>query len=134
MVRKAPKDEKRPNDPEYATDTKKDYKWYEMGFFTFWKKITVDGGVDKIVLRVLCVDTPQDMPESLKQLLGARQQSEGTMNVHDPLVLHGVLLDKIILLLDIAVWRVRDRVRDIEKVSSVMTSKSRLDTDLQQPT
>lgn len=120
MVSKAPKDEKRPNDPEYATDLKNDYKWYEMGFFTSWEKTIGEGGVDKVILRVLCVDTPHDMPARLKQLLEARHQSEGAIKIDDPLALHGVLLDRIVLLLDIAVWRIRDRVRDIEKVSTTI--------------
>lgn len=120
MVSRAAKDEKRPNDPEYATDPNKDYKWYEMGFFTFWEKTAGERGVDKVILRVLCVDTPHDMPASLKQLLEARHKPEEAIKFDDPLALHGVLLDKIVLLLDIAVWRVRDRVRDIEKVSTMI--------------
>jgi hypothetical protein len=94
---------------EYVTDVedmKKGYTWFEMGIFTRWD----DGGKCK----VLCVDTPNDLPEKLKAALEKRPSY---LNFGDPFAMHTDLLDQIIVYYDISVWRVRDPVREREKVS-----------------
>lgn len=94
--------------PEYVKsceDKKKGYIWFEMGFFTFW---------DGDTCRVLCVDTPEDLPASLKSALARRQSP---VEFRDPFAMHTDLLDQIILYYEISVWRVRDPIRKLEEVS-----------------
>ena len=86
------------------TQADKPYKWYEMGFFTRWDH----GGR----CRVLCIDTPKQLQLGLKKTL-LREQ----LNFGDPFAMHVPLIDRIILLCDLSVWRVRHPVRKIEKVS-----------------
>lgn len=93
------------DDPEYVTGLK-DYKWFEMTFFTRW-------GFSNIS-QVLCIDTPPNFPEELKKLLNKRAQP---VNFRDPFAMHAHLVDQIIVLADISVWRVRDPVRELERVS-----------------
>ncbi|KAH7028036.1 uncharacterized protein B0I36DRAFT_328494 [Microdochium trichocladiopsis] len=115
MVSKVPGGGKRGIEPEYVKPPKKDYIWHEMGFYTFWGKQPGQNGQEETVLRILCVDTPDDMPESIKALLDEHSGSQGGLELNDPFALHSALLDKIIVLQDVAVWRVRDQVRVIEK-------------------
>ncbi len=91
--------------PEYVTG-KKDYKWFEMSFFTRWDSPTTS--------QALCVDTPPDFPAELKKLLDNRLQS---VDFRDPFAMHANLVDQIVVYTDISVWRVRDPVRQLEKVS-----------------
>ena len=106
VATKASRDE----EPEYTKAGGKPYIWFEMGFFTRWDY------PDRCT--VLCIDTPFDMPEKLKSRL-LREQS--LLNFCDPFAMHVPLIDQIILLYDVSVWRVRDPVRDIEKVfTSIM--------------
>jgi hypothetical protein len=108
MVRKVDDD---PHDdgPEYVTG-KKDYKWFEMSFFTRWDSSGTS--------QVLCVDTPPDFPHELKKLLEKRTQA---LDFRDPFAMHANLIDQIAVHADISVWRVRDPVRQLEKVSNQPT-------------
>jgi len=109
MVRKEPKGS-RDEEPEYVPkNSKKDYMWFEMGFFTRWER------PDRC--RVLCIDTPEKLQSRLETVL--REQSP--LKFSDPFAMHVPLIDQIILLYDVSVWRVRDPVRKIEKVSTSIT-------------
>ncbi|KAH7016339.1 uncharacterized protein B0I36DRAFT_388959 [Microdochium trichocladiopsis] len=125
MLRKVDGGGTRAADPEYVKDIAKDYVWHEMGFFTSWKNGRDSTGNDDSTLRILCVDTPDEMPKRIKELLEERQQDRPgeAARFADPLALHGVLLDKTIMLSDIAVWRVRDRVREIEQRGHISVRK-----------
>jgi hypothetical protein len=108
MARKVEKDSYE-KEPEYVTaekDLKKGYKWFEMGIFTRWD--------DGAKCKVLCVDTPFDLPERLKVALENRPSD---LNFGDPFAMYAHLLDQIIVYYEISVWRVRDPVRHLEKVS-----------------
>jgi hypothetical protein len=100
------------NDPEYVTG-KKEYKWFEMSFFTRWDSPSTS--------QVLCVDTPPNFPEELKKLLEKRPQP---IDLRDPFAMHVNLVDQIIVYADVSVWRVRDPVRCLEKVSGPPRSTS----------
>lgn len=105
VTTKASRDE----EPGYTKAGGKPYIWFEMGFFTRWDY------PDRCT--VLCIDTPFDTPEKLK----SRLLRESLLNFCDPFAMHIPLIDQIILLYDVSVWRVRDPVRDIEKVfTSIM--------------
>jgi hypothetical protein len=82
----------------------KGYKWYEMGFFTRWD--------NSGHCRVMCIDTPARLRAELQKAL---QNLPTKVEFHDPFALHTHLLDQIILLYDLSVWRVRDPVRKVEK-------------------
>lgn len=90
--------------PEYATG-KKDYKWFETSFFTRW-----DGEES---CQVLCVDTPPDFPDGLLDLL---HKQSSPLNFRDPFAMHANIVDQLVLHYDVSVWRVRDPVRQLEKV------------------
>jgi hypothetical protein len=94
------------DEAEY-TQASKPYLWYEMGFFTRWDNLGY--------CRVWCTDTPEELQSGLKTVL--RKQSP-PLDFSDPFATHVPLIDQIILLYDISVWRVRDPVRKIEKVST----------------
>ncbi|KAI9786717.1 MAG: hypothetical protein M1816_007858 [Peltula sp. TS41687] len=79
------------------------YTWYEMGFFARWD--TPDH------CRVLCVDTPEYLHSELEVAL----EKQTALNFKDPFTMHRHLIDQILVLYDISVWRVRDPVRVIEK-------------------
>jgi hypothetical protein len=83
------------------------YKWYEMGFFTYWDHPGL--------CRVLCIDTPEELQLGLQTVLGNQSP---LLELRDPFAMHVPLIDQIILLYDISVWRVRDPVRKFEKVST----------------
>lgn len=89
----------------------KGYTWYEMGFFTCWD--------NSGRCRVLCIDTPEDLQSGLETVL------QESLNPRDPFAMHIPLLDQIVKLYDDSVWRVRDPVRDIEKVSSCIMFRGR---------
>ena len=105
MIKKVDDDPHEPG-PEYVVG-KKDYKWFEMSFFTRWDSPNMS--------QVLCVDTPPDFPIELKKLLDNRPQ---LVDFRDPFAMHANLVDQIVVYTDISVWRVRDPVRQLEKVSS----------------
>lgn len=107
MVRKV---EEKPHEKEaeYVTDEEdieNGYTWFEMGIFTHW---------DGEKCKVLCVDTPIDLPDKLKAVLEKRPSHP---DLRDPFAMHTDLLDQIIVYYEISVWRVRDPVRKLEKVS-----------------
>jgi hypothetical protein len=96
------------DEPEYVKSSKarkKGYVWFEMGIFTFW---------DGKICKVLCVDTPDDLPDRLK---GALEKRSSPLEFSDPFAMHTDLLDQIILYYEISAWRVRDPVRKLEEVS-----------------
>lgn len=107
MVQKV--EEAHDNLPEYATSGEKGYNWFETTIFTRWDY------PDKH--QVLIVDTPSDFPEQLICLLQKASLS-GQINFHDPLAMHTSLIDQIIVYSDISVWRIRDPVRQMEKVGA----------------
>jgi hypothetical protein len=85
-----------------------EYKWYEMSFFTRWDS----NGHG----RVLCIDTPDDMPEALKRSLESGGGNSPELNPQDPYFLHIPVIDQVLLQYTISVWRVRNPIRNIEKV------------------
>lgn len=94
------------DEPEYVKSSKarkKGYVWFEMGIFTFW---------DGKICKVLCVDTPDDLPDRLK---GALEKRSSPLEFSDPFAMHTDLLDQIILYYEISAWRVRDPVRKLEE-------------------
>ncbi len=105
-------DDHRDDDPEYTTG-KKDYEWFEMTFFTRWDSANMS--------QVLCIDGPPSFPNDLQKALG---KSAEPVNFQDPLAMHIPLVDQIIVLADLSVWRIRDPVRRLEKVSSHPRSAS----------
>ncbi|PHH82395.1 hypothetical protein CDD82_6160 [Ophiocordyceps australis] len=76
----------------------KEYKWYEMGFFTHW-----DSSGQR---RILCIDTPRYIQDALLVTL-----SRGGLDAKDPFAMLGPLIDELVTLSDKAVWRVRNAVR-----------------------
>ncbi|KAK0734776.1 hypothetical protein B0T26DRAFT_689624 [Lasiosphaeria miniovina] len=100
--------------PEYVDDPPengaapvagtKGYRWYEMSFFTRWEYPNK--------CQVLCVDTPWDLPGELHKALDTR---DTPLEFRDPFAMHADLMDQVIVYCDIAVWRVRDPVRELEK-------------------
>ncbi|KAK4129170.1 hypothetical protein N657DRAFT_676831 [Parathielavia appendiculata] len=92
------------NGAEYVTNMKKGYKWFEMSFFTRWEYPNT--------CQVLCVDTPPDMRSELQKLLETQDQP---LDFRDPFAMHPCLVDQLIVYTDVAVWRVRDPVRLLEK-------------------
>lgn len=108
MVRKVKKDPHE-KEVEYVTDItdmKKGYTWFEMGIFTRW-----DGGAK---CKVLCVNTPNDLPKKLEAALKKRPSQ---LDFRDPFAMHTDLLDQIIVYYEISIWRVRDPIRMLEEVS-----------------
>ncbi|KAK0622373.1 hypothetical protein B0T14DRAFT_563830 [Immersiella caudata] len=79
------------------------YTWFEMTVLTYWN---MDGSS-----KVLCIDAPTDLPD---QLLSALTQRRTPLDFKDPFVMHADLWDRIIVLYDISVWRMRDPVRELE--------------------
>ena len=111
LVKMVSKVEKDPHEKEteYVTDVKdveKGYTWFEMGIFTRWD----DGGKCK----VLCVNTPHDLPRKLEAVLEKRPSH---LDFRDPFAMHTDLLDQIIVYYEISIWRVRDPIRTLEEVS-----------------
>ncbi|KAK3497514.1 uncharacterized protein B0T23DRAFT_85886 [Neurospora hispaniola] len=114
MVRKIDsfQNEQKPHDeePEYVREKSTEgYEWFEMSIFTRWD---APGKC-----RVLCIDTPPDCPERLKDALLKKKKSLSLPEAAqaDPFALHADLLDIIIVYSDISVWRVRDPIRLLEK-------------------
>jgi Mg2+ and Co2+ transporter CorA len=104
MVKKVEKDP-HDNGEEYVEEhKKKDYRWFEMSFFTRWDYPDSS--------QVLCVDVPPDLPSELKKLLEARPEPP---DFRDPFAMHADLVDQIVVHADVSVWRVRDPVRLLEK-------------------
>lgn len=96
---------------EYVPETSKEgYEWFEMSVFTRWD---TPGKC-----RVLCIDTPPDFPERLKDALLKKKNKSLSLPETaqaDPFALHADLLDIMIVYSDISVWRVRDPIRLLEK-------------------
>ena len=92
----------KPNEPR--TLDGKDYLWYEMGFFTRWNGPNA--------CRILCIDTPPEMPEQLHVILNAAPKLE----LRDPFAMLRPLLDEVVKCCDDNTWRVAKRVRAVEKV------------------
>ncbi len=92
------------DEPEY-TKSGKSYAWFEMGFFTRWSS---PGHC-----KVLCIDTPKELQSKLNAVL--RKQSP-RLDFSDPFAMHVPLIEQIILLYDLSVWRARHPVREIEQV------------------
>jgi hypothetical protein len=102
---------------EKIEKTDKDYKWYEMGFFTCWD--------DSGNCRVVCVDTPEELQLGLKDFFqshlgpeAALQKQWHPLNFDDPFAMHIPLIDQIVLRYDESVWLIRDLIRDVETVST----------------
>ncbi|RDA85371.1 hypothetical protein CP532_6429 [Ophiocordyceps camponoti-leonardi (nom. inval.)] len=81
----------------------KDYLWHEMGFFTRWCHPRSS--------KVLCVGTPATFHDRLRQELDKTPRLE----LRDPFAMLIPLLSHIIELYDESTWRVRNKVRTIEK-------------------
>lgn len=92
------------NGPEFALNGDQ-YAWFEMGFFTRWDSPGQ--------CRILCIDVPEDLQYGLLTTLGKQLP----IDIIDPFTMHRHLFDQILALYDISVWRVRDLVRQIEKVT-----------------
>ncbi|KAJ4417112.1 hypothetical protein N0V85_001994 [Neurospora sp. IMI 360204] len=117
MVRKIDsfQDKHKPHDkePEYVPEvSKKGYEWFEMSVFTRWDSPGK--------CRVLCIDTPPDFPNRLKDALLLKKTPPGSLTPleaaqADPFALHADLLDIMTVYSDISVWRVRDPIRLFEK-------------------
>ncbi|KAK3694517.1 hypothetical protein B0T22DRAFT_452698 [Podospora appendiculata] len=105
MVRKISAKDLKPSEEgdEYAKDND-EYIWFEMTVFTCWDY------PDKC--RVLCVDIPPDCSAELQMTL---QKRATALDFRDPFAMHADLVDRMIIYSDIAVWRVRDPVRVLEK-------------------
>lgn len=102
------------NEREYVPrESRKGYEWFEMSVFTRWDSSLSPGGSGKC--RVLCIDTPPDFPERLRDALVKNTQSLTAQAMADPFALHADLLDMMIVYSDISVWRVRDPIRLLEK-------------------
>ncbi|KAK5998023.1 hypothetical protein PT974_00393 [Cladobotryum mycophilum] len=96
---------------EPLTFDKKDYRWYEMGIFTYWK--------DAEICRVLCIDTPPKMCTQLCKFLNGPNDPNDprnfTLELRDPFSTLLPLLDEIVKLCDDNTWRATRKVREIEK-------------------
>lgn len=112
VAQKTQADEPEKTQAGEAKHTKADeaYVWYEMGFFTRWD---YPGHC-----RVLCIDTPEELQSGLQTVLGKQSPP---LELRDPFAMHVPLIDQMILLYDVSVWRVRHPVRKFEKVpTSIM--------------
>jgi hypothetical protein len=96
MMRKVETEEIRhENGFEYTNGTDDSgYRWFEMTVLTHWDA----DGSSKVLL------------------LAALAQRRVPLDFRDPFALHAELWDQIIILYDISVWRMRDPVRELEKV------------------
>jgi hypothetical protein len=104
MVKKVGKKDAHDDGEEYVKGTK-EYRWFEMSFFTRWDSSGLS--------QVLCVDAPSDFHRELQKLLERRSEP---LDFRDPFAMHTNLVDQIAVHADISVWRVRDPVRVLEKV------------------
>lgn len=91
---------------ERQEEVGKDYKWYEMTFFTRWNSSKTS--------RVLCVGAPSQMSARLETILTVSPPP--FFELQDPLALLRPLLDEVIKLCDESTWRVTKLVRAIELV------------------
>ncbi|PFH58363.1 hypothetical protein XA68_13768 [Ophiocordyceps unilateralis] len=80
-----------------------DYWWYEMGFFTSWCHPNSS--------KVLCVGTTS----SFRDRLGAHLGTAPLLELRDPFAMLIPLFGQIIELYNDSTWRVRNKVRTIEK-------------------
>lgn len=100
-------------EPEYALG--KDYQWYEMMVLSRWDFTGK--------CQILCVDVPFDLPERLQT---AHEERAASVDFRDPFAMHVHLWDQMIVYWDISVWRVRDPVRQLEKVGKRSLKEPRL--------
>ncbi|PHH64324.1 hypothetical protein CDD81_4681 [Ophiocordyceps australis] len=82
----------------------KEYKWYEMGFYTHWDRSGQR--------RILCIDTPSHIQEALYATLSHR-----ALYAQDPFAMLEPLIDELVKVSDKSVWRVRNAVRQVERAS-----------------
>jgi hypothetical protein len=115
MIRKEA-DDPHDDEDEYATSPSKDYQWYETTVFTRW-----DRGPSPAAnkCQVLVVDVPSDCPDKLLKVL-RKQGGSSSLNFRDPFALHSILIDQLAAYCDVSVWRIRDPVRHVEKVSFML--------------
>ena len=92
--------------PDFV-DHGQSYRWYEMSFLSRWD------GPDRC--RILCIDTPTELRSELHAALG----KQSALYFQDPFAMHRNLIDLIINLYAISVWRLRDHVRMLEKVNTL---------------
>jgi hypothetical protein len=98
--------------PEYVTNMR-GYRWFEVTLLSRWEA----GGK----CQILCIDAPPDLPMELQKVLAGRP---APLDFRDPFAMHTDLWDQIIVYYDIALWRVRDLVREL-KVSRRSSSTRR---------
>lgn len=84
----------------------KDYKWYEMSFFTRWNSSETS--------RVLCIGAPSQMSARLETILTVSPPP--TFELQDPFAMLRPLFDEVIKLCDDNTWRMTKLVRTIELV------------------
>jgi hypothetical protein len=101
--------------PDEEKPSKEEYTWFEMGFFTHWDRSGQR--------RVLCIDTPGHFRSALHAIV-----THSTLEPNDPFAMLKPLIDELLKLSDRSVWRVRNAVRDVEKVFQplLMLSLSRV--------
>ncbi|KAK3335949.1 hypothetical protein B0T19DRAFT_408056 [Cercophora scortea] len=105
MVRKISAEDLKPSeDGDEYTVNNDEYIWFEMTIFTRWDYPNK--------CRVLCVDIPPDFSAELQRTL---QKRATALDFRDPFAMHADLVDRMIIYSDIAVWRVRDPIRVLEK-------------------
>lgn len=84
----------------------KDYKWYEMSFFTRWNSAKTS--------RVLCIGASLQMSATLETMV--KESPPPTFESQDPLAMLKPLFDEIIKLCDENTWAVTKKVRAVELV------------------
>lgn len=90
---------------EVTAPDRKDYLWYEMGFFTKWSG-------DEKHCKVLCIGTPPELRQQLQGVLAASPE----LRLEDTFALLRFLLDEVVKLYDAHTWQVTKMVRKVEKV------------------
>jgi hypothetical protein len=80
------------------------YVWHYLSFFTYWEKNKSNV--------VLCFNMPDHLRDKLKSSL----EEEYCFHNDDPYSSHCVIAEQVPKWFDRVFWRMRDKVRDIEKV------------------
>lgn len=91
---------------ERQEEDRKDYRWYEMSFFTRWNSSNTS--------RVLCIGAPSQMSARLETIL--TMSPPPIFELQDPFAMVRPLFDEVIKLCDDNTWRVTKLVRTIELV------------------
>ncbi|KAF4581029.1 hypothetical protein GQ602_007166 [Ophiocordyceps camponoti-floridani] len=91
------------NHDEKKAPDGKDYWWDEMGFFTSWHHPNSS--------KILCVGTPESFHDRLRVEL----DTAPSFLLKDPFAMLIPIIGQIIELYTDSTWRVRDKVREIEK-------------------